>query len=176
MMLWVNLIMDTLGALSLVRRIGCRLARSSSHLPHCRSPLRLLQGTQPPSDKLLQRKPYSSMTSLIQLRMWRHILVQVGRRGGVEKARLAVPLTTVAPRHHRSPAQAAFQFTVLMAFLIGGSVWLGVSEEFLNTNGVEGMALSDLADFSLNLPLPALPSLSLQATSLQAPGLPSMTT
>jgi len=25
-----------------------------------------------------------------------------------------------------------------MAFLIGGSVWLGVTEEFLNTNGGEG--------------------------------------
>jgi calcium-translocating P-type ATPase len=50
MMLWVNMIMDTLGALAL--------------------------GTEPPSDKLLDRKPYSRTTSLISPIMWRNIFVQ----------------------------------------------------------------------------------------------------
>ena len=48
MMLWVNLIMDTMGALAL--------------------------GTEDPSPVLLKRQPYSSTASLIMPRMWRQIL------------------------------------------------------------------------------------------------------
>eukprot|EP01039_Chlorochromonas_danica_P006079 gene6079-6693_t len=50
MMLWVNLIMDTLGALAL--------------------------GTEPPSATLLQRKPYRRTASLISRKMTRNILIQ----------------------------------------------------------------------------------------------------
>ncbi len=50
MMLWVNMIMDTLGALAL--------------------------GTEPPSEKLLQRRPYKRDASLISRVMIRNILVQ----------------------------------------------------------------------------------------------------
>ena len=49
-MLWVNLIMDTLGALAL--------------------------GTEMPTDELLERKPYKRDASLISRPMWRNILVQ----------------------------------------------------------------------------------------------------
>lgn len=50
MMLWVNLIMDTMGALALA--------------------------TEKPRGDLLHRKPYSSAASLILPRMWRHIFAQ----------------------------------------------------------------------------------------------------
>jgi hypothetical protein len=50
MMLWVNLIMDTMGALAL--------------------------GTEPPSTKLLQRRPYKRNASLISNKMYRNIGVQ----------------------------------------------------------------------------------------------------
>jgi len=49
-MLWVNLIMDTMGALAL--------------------------GTEPPSEELLWRRPYKRDASLISLPMWRNIFVQ----------------------------------------------------------------------------------------------------
>jgi magnesium-transporting ATPase (P-type) len=49
-MLWVNLVMDTMGALAL--------------------------GTEPPSPSLLQRKPYKRDASLISRPMWRNILCQ----------------------------------------------------------------------------------------------------
>mmetsp|Transcript_26687 Transcript_26687/g.39463 ORF Transcript_26687/g.39463 Transcript_26687/m.39463 type:complete len:1059 (-) Transcript_26687:52-3228(-) len=50
MMLWVNLIMDTMGALAL--------------------------GTEPPRAELLDRRPYRRDASLISRPMWRNILVQ----------------------------------------------------------------------------------------------------
>jgi magnesium-transporting ATPase (P-type) len=50
MMLWVNLIMDTMGALAL--------------------------GTEPPKIELLDRPPYKRNSSLISLPMWRNILIQ----------------------------------------------------------------------------------------------------
>merc|ERR1711957_612790 len=50
MMLWVNLIMDTMGALAL--------------------------GTEPPKVELLDRPPYKRNSSLISLPMWRNILIQ----------------------------------------------------------------------------------------------------
>merc|ERR1712137_681721 len=50
MMLWVNLIMDTMGALAL--------------------------GTEPPTEELLDRPPYKRNSSLISLPMWRNILIQ----------------------------------------------------------------------------------------------------
>jgi len=50
MMLWVNLIMDTMGALAL--------------------------GTEPPHEDLLDRHPYKRNASLISRPMWRNILVQ----------------------------------------------------------------------------------------------------
>jgi len=50
MMLWVNLIMDTMGALAL--------------------------GTEPPASDLLLRRPYKRDASLINLPMWRNILAQ----------------------------------------------------------------------------------------------------
>lgn len=50
MMLWVNLIMDTLGALAL--------------------------GTEPPIPALLDRKPYKATASLVSRPMWRNILCQ----------------------------------------------------------------------------------------------------
>jgi Ca2+ transporting ATPase len=49
-MLWVNLIMDTLASLALA--------------------------TEPPSDELLKRKPYSRYESLITATMWRNIISQ----------------------------------------------------------------------------------------------------
>ena len=50
MMLWVNLIMDTMGALAL--------------------------GTDPPTPELLNRRPYKRDAPLINIVMWRNILVQ----------------------------------------------------------------------------------------------------
>mmetsp|Transcript_4183 Transcript_4183/g.8680 ORF Transcript_4183/g.8680 Transcript_4183/m.8680 type:complete len:1096 (+) Transcript_4183:199-3486(+) len=50
MMLWVNLIMDTMGALAL--------------------------GTEPPRNELLDRRPYARDASLISRPMWRNILCQ----------------------------------------------------------------------------------------------------
>ena len=50
MMLWVNLIMDTMGALAL--------------------------GTEPPTDELLLRAPYKRDSSLVSRPMWRNIFVQ----------------------------------------------------------------------------------------------------
>ena len=50
MMLWVNLIMDTMGALAL--------------------------GTEPPTSDLLERKPYKRSAQLISRPMWRNILCQ----------------------------------------------------------------------------------------------------
>lgn len=50
MMLWVNLIMDTMGALAL--------------------------GTEPPTNDLLDRRPYKRDASLISRPMWRNIFVQ----------------------------------------------------------------------------------------------------
>lgn len=50
MMLWVNLIMDTMGALAL--------------------------GTEPPTEELLDRRPYKRSAHLISRPMWRNILVQ----------------------------------------------------------------------------------------------------
>ena len=50
MMLWVNLIMDTMGALAL--------------------------GTEAPNNELLNRPPYKRDASLISLPMWRNIIVQ----------------------------------------------------------------------------------------------------
>mmetsp|Transcript_14213 Transcript_14213/g.23654 ORF Transcript_14213/g.23654 Transcript_14213/m.23654 type:complete len:1068 (-) Transcript_14213:64-3267(-) len=50
MMLWVNLIMDTMGALAL--------------------------GTEPPSPKLLNRRPYKRNASLISRKMYRNITIQ----------------------------------------------------------------------------------------------------
>jgi len=50
MMLWVNLIMDTMGALAL--------------------------GTEPPTADLLDRRPYKRDSGLISRPMWRNILVQ----------------------------------------------------------------------------------------------------
>jgi calcium-translocating P-type ATPase len=50
MMLWVNLIMDTMGALAL--------------------------GTEPPNQELLDRRPYRRDASLISRPMWRNILCQ----------------------------------------------------------------------------------------------------
>jgi magnesium-transporting ATPase (P-type) len=52
MMLWVNLIMDTMGALAL--------------------------GTETPTPELLQRRPYTRDVSLITRPMWRNIVVQAG--------------------------------------------------------------------------------------------------
>ena len=49
-MLWVNLIMDTLAALALA--------------------------TEPPSNELLKRKPYSRFEGLITADMWKNILTQ----------------------------------------------------------------------------------------------------
>jgi magnesium-transporting ATPase (P-type) len=50
MMLWVNLIMDTMGALAL--------------------------GTEPPSPTLLARKPYARDASIVSPVMWSHVAVQ----------------------------------------------------------------------------------------------------
>lgn len=49
-MLWVNLIMDTLASLALA--------------------------TEPPSDELLKRQPYSRYESLITPNMWKNIILQ----------------------------------------------------------------------------------------------------
>ena len=57
MMLWVNLIMDTMGALAL--------------------------GTEPPALGLLERRPYKRDASLISRPMWRNILVQASYQLGL---------------------------------------------------------------------------------------------
>mmetsp|Transcript_39 Transcript_39/g.80 ORF Transcript_39/g.80 Transcript_39/m.80 type:complete len:1082 (+) Transcript_39:405-3650(+) len=57
MMLWVNLIMDTMGALAL--------------------------GTEPPASNLLLRRPYRRDASLINLPMWRNILAQASYQLGL---------------------------------------------------------------------------------------------
>ena len=57
MMLWVNLIMDTMGALAL--------------------------GTEPPGADLLNRRSYKRDASLISLPMWRNILVQASYQLGL---------------------------------------------------------------------------------------------
>ncbi len=57
MMLWVNLIMDTMGALAL--------------------------GTEPPAPDLLDRRPYKRDSYLISLPMWRNILVQASYQLGM---------------------------------------------------------------------------------------------
>mmetsp|Transcript_5299 Transcript_5299/g.7722 ORF Transcript_5299/g.7722 Transcript_5299/m.7722 type:complete len:455 (+) Transcript_5299:1286-2650(+) len=57
MMLWVNLIMDTMGALAL--------------------------GTEPPTDQLLDRQPYRRDSGLISKPMWRNILVQASYQLGL---------------------------------------------------------------------------------------------
>lgn len=57
MMLWVNLIMDTMGALAL--------------------------GTEPPALSLLDRRPYKRDAWLINLPMWRNILVQASYQLGL---------------------------------------------------------------------------------------------
>lgn len=49
-MLWVNLIMDTLASLALA--------------------------TEPPTDELLTRKPYTRNESLITANMWKNIITQ----------------------------------------------------------------------------------------------------
>ena len=49
-MLWVNLIMDSLGSLALA--------------------------TEPPYDELLERKPTNRTESIINGRMWKHIILQ----------------------------------------------------------------------------------------------------
>lgn len=99
-MLWLNLIMDTMGALALVRRFlrASRTALLRPLLPQSGA----LQGTEPPSDALLARLPYSSTAGLISPRMWRHIFVQ-----------------------------AAFQFAMLITLLLAGPGLLGVDDEFL---------------------------------------------
>jgi hypothetical protein len=73
MMLWVNLIMDTMGALALVSKavVLGRLNR-----PLTRSPSYLLQGTENPTPALLDRRPYSASASLVQPRMIRNVMVQ----------------------------------------------------------------------------------------------------
>jgi Ca2+-transporting ATPase len=70
-MLWVNLVMDTFGALAL--------------------------GTEPPTDILLQRKPYKRTASLVSRVMWRNIL-----------------------------CQSAYQLTLLLVLLYKGYQWFGV--------------------------------------------------
>ena len=62
MMLWVNLIMDTMGALAL--------------------------GTEVPTDKLLERAPYKRNASLISRVMWRNVLVQAAFQLAVSMALL----------------------------------------------------------------------------------------
>jgi magnesium-transporting ATPase (P-type) len=68
MMLWVNLIMDTMGALALVRLENILLVVwTDAEYP---------QGTEPPAATLLQRRPYKRNASLINFKMMRNITVQ----------------------------------------------------------------------------------------------------
>jgi hypothetical protein len=72
----VNLIMDTMGALAL--------------------------GTEPPTDELLERKPYKRDASLIDRKMWRAIAVQ-----------------------------ATYQLALLLGLLYGGLTYLNLSFDWL---------------------------------------------
>ena len=75
MMLWVNLIMDTMGALALGIFVSVHIHTHTFVVDHryqC-----LLTGTEPPSPSLLNRRPYKRDASLISNVMWRNILVQV---------------------------------------------------------------------------------------------------
>lgn len=80
MMLWVNLIMDTLGALAL--------------------------GTEPPTEALLDRRPFTRNASLISRKMWRNILVQ-----------------------------SAFQLALTLVFVFDGEDLLDVDAELLDKVG-----------------------------------------
>jgi len=85
-MLWVNLIMDTFASLALA--------------------------TEPPSEDLLRRKPYTRTESLVTPVMWRNIL-----------------------------GQAVYQIIVLIVLLFGGASLFGVesginNEEWNEVNGV----------------------------------------
>jgi Ca2+-transporting ATPase len=62
----------------------------------------LALGTEPPSEELLGRRPYSSTASLISRRMWRHISVQ-----------------------------AAYQLAMLLTLLTVGDSIFGITPEFL---------------------------------------------
>ena len=83
-MLWVNLIMDTLASLALA--------------------------TEPPSDELLKRKPYSKREGLITAQMWKFIIFQ----GLWQIVILGVilfkgtPVLTKAPKYSESPPPSAW--------------------------------------------------------------------
>ena len=75
MMLWVNLIMDTMGALALGIFVSMHSHTHTFVVDYCyHCPL---TGTEPPSPSLLNRRPYKRDASLISNVMWRNILVQV---------------------------------------------------------------------------------------------------
>jgi magnesium-transporting ATPase (P-type) len=66
-MLWVNLVMDTFGALALGTQILMLFYVITKSLS---------AGTESPASELLERKPYKRTASLISIPMWRNILVQ----------------------------------------------------------------------------------------------------
>jgi Ca2+-transporting ATPase len=75
-LLWVNLIMDTLGALALA--------------------------TEVPSPDLLLQKPHGKSQSLISIKMWKHILVQGSYQVAVMLFCLFA-LPKLNPRYHVTP-------------------------------------------------------------------------
>jgi len=82
MMLWVNLIMDTMGALAL--------------------------GTEPPTLELLNRRPYRRDASLINLPMWRNIMVQA-----VYQLGLLIFLLKEGPEIFKCESGSTHHFTII---------------------------------------------------------------
>lgn len=117
MMLWVNLIMDTMGALAL--------------------------GTEKPTQALLERKPYASTASLVLPKMWRHIaaqsvlqliitlaLVLDGREGlGINKEFLA-DTGRYLPRGSTEPPTDKDVTMYLSTFVFNAFVWAQIFNEF----------------------------------------------
>jgi hypothetical protein len=143
MMLWVNLIMDTMGALALVRVMSWRRFIHLKVLTvYCIrfSALGVLQGTESPSLALLKRRPYSSTASLVQPRMMRHIIVQVRSLSQTKQknnclVRNVVVLFSRLLSLCCCKFQFVFQFAVVMALLVRGAEWFGVTNQFIDANG-----------------------------------------
>lgn len=115
MMLWVNLIMDTMGALALA--------------------------TQTPMNSLLLRRPYSSNAFLVNTRMWRHVLIQSAFQLilllvllKVAEARFGIDIAFLnASGHHLSGASGAVAEDVVYyksTFIFNAFVFCQIFNEF----------------------------------------------
>ena len=116
MMLWVNLVMDTLGALALA--------------------------TEPPNPEMLQRRPYKRDAPLVSRPMWRNIFAQVSDLPDTHPSHsfpkhnpphlYTSPSPYISPLTHHSPSpltvQALFQLAVCFGLMFGGHKLFNVHE------------------------------------------------